>query len=71
VVEVFVGSTDALDPLRNVLSGEARGRDRVTIVSRIDPDNEVVVGLPGTFGVSPAVIQAIRGIPGVEAVREY
>ena len=70
LIEVFVGSPDALDPIRNVLAGETRGRDKVAIVSRIESKREVVVGLPGTFGVSPAILQAIRGIAGVEAVRE-
>jgi DNA polymerase-3 subunit alpha len=70
LIEVFVGSPGALEPLRNVLSGEARGRDRINVVSRIETDREVVVSLPGTYAASPAVIQAIRGIAGVEAVRE-
>jgi len=70
LIEVFVGSPGALEPLRNILSGEARGRDRINVVSRIETDREVVVSLPRTFAASPAVIQAIRGIAGVEAVRE-
>ena len=70
IIEVFIASPDALDPIRNVLAGETRGRDKVAIVSRIEPAREVVVGLPGTFGVSPVVLQAIRGIAGVEAIRE-
>jgi DNA polymerase-3 subunit alpha len=52
--------------------GEAngRGKGRVTLVPRIDDAQEVEVTLPGSFQVTPRLVQAIKAVVGVERVEE-
>ena len=69
-LEVLVDSADALDALRQVLAGGGGGQGRVTLVSPLDTAREVAIELPGGYTVSPAVVRAIRAIPGVAAVQE-
>ena len=71
VLEVFVDSADALEPLHQILAGENAGKGRIRVVSRLDAAKEVEVSLPGGYAISPAVVQAIRGIPGIRAVQEF
>ncbi|MSO92158.1 MAG: DNA polymerase III subunit alpha [Rhodospirillales bacterium] len=67
---VFVGSVDPLRPLREVLQQQGRGSGPVRIVSRLADQTEVEIGLPGGYAISPAVMKAVKGIPGILDVQE-
>ncbi|MGC8474943.1 MAG: DNA polymerase III subunit alpha [Acetobacteraceae bacterium] len=69
-IRVWLAETAALDPIRAVLSRGAGGRGRVFLLARTDPDRRVELALPGGFGVTPALIQALGQLPGVERVED-
>ena len=73
-LRVVLDSTEPLAPLHRVLSAQDAGGNgalgKVTVVSRLDPATEVDLDLPGRYALSPAVLLAVQGIPGVVAVEE-
>ncbi|MEQ8196071.1 MAG: OB-fold nucleic acid binding domain-containing protein, partial [Rhodospirillales bacterium] len=72
-LEIRVGSTAPLEPLKAVLARERAGggRGQVRLISELDPQTTVEIGLPGQYSISPAVLSAVRSIPGILDVREY
>ncbi len=69
-IRVWLAETAALDPIRAVLSRGAGGRGRVFLLARTDRDRRVELALPGGFGVTPTLIQALGQLPGVERVED-
>ena len=59
-----------VDPLRDVLESQGRGRVPVHVVPRLEDNREVVLTLNETYAVSPAVIQALKSVQGVLEVVE-
>jgi len=62
-LRIVLESSDPLPALHEILS--ERGRGRVEIISHPSPDTEVQVTLPGGYTISPDVLLAVKGIPGI------
>jgi DNA polymerase-3 subunit alpha len=60
----------SLELIRELLTREGRGRGRVILVPVTGPGQEVEIALPGTFNVSPRLMQAMKVLPGVAEVQE-
>ena len=56
--------------IRDVLGRESGGRGRVTLVPRIDSEQDVEIALPGGYNVTPRLAQALKSLPGVDQVEE-
>jgi len=69
-IRLWLEATAQLDPIRALLEREGRGRGRVVLVPMIAPGQEVEVALPGGFKVSPALMQAMKVLPGVAQAEE-
>jgi DNA polymerase-3 subunit alpha len=64
-----VGEVRALPSLKSVISREAGGRGRVTVVLDL-PSREVEIAIPGGFKVDPGTFAAVKSLPGVTDVHE-
>jgi DNA polymerase-3 subunit alpha len=69
-MRVVIERPDAVDPLRQILEREGRGKGQVILVPRLGPGQEVEVKLPGGWNVSPRLMQALKVQPGVAQVME-
>ncbi|HEY4044037.1 MAG TPA: DNA polymerase III subunit alpha [Rhodopila sp.] len=69
-IRVWLRETAAVPHIRDVLGREIGGRGRVTLVPRIDSDQDVEIALPGGYNVTPRLAQALKSLPGVEQVEE-
>ena len=69
-IRIWLQQTDAVDPIRTLLSREGSGRGRVVLVPHIGATQEVEISLPGGFNVSPRLAQALKTMPGVERVED-
>ncbi|MDT7952025.1 MAG: DNA polymerase III subunit alpha [Acetobacteraceae bacterium] len=74
-MRIWLDRSEAVPHIRAVLArGEANGRGgkgRVTLVPRIDEAQEVEITLPGSFQVTPRLVQAVKAVLGVERVEEF
>jgi DNA polymerase III subunit alpha len=61
---VFLGEARALATLKNLISCEAGGRGRVSVVLDL-PEREVEIAIPGGFRVDPKVRAAVKSLPGI------
>jgi DNA polymerase-3 subunit alpha len=68
-LRIFVGEVRALPSLKSVISREAGGRGRVTVVLDL-PSREVEIAIPGGFKVDPGTFAAVKSLPGVTDVHE-
>jgi DNA polymerase-3 subunit alpha len=70
---IRVGSEAPLEPLKAVLArqGSGRGRGQVRLITEIDLQTEVEIGLGEHYLISPAILSAVRSIPGILDVREF
>jgi len=68
-LRVFVGEARALSSLKSVITREAGGRGRVTVVLDL-PAREVEIAIPGGFKVGPATRAAVKSLPGVIDVHD-
>jgi len=70
---IRVGSEAPLDPLKAVLAreGSGKGRGEVRLITEIDLQTEVEIGLGAHYAISPAILSAVRSIPGILDVREF
>jgi len=68
-LRVFVSEPEALARLKSLISREAGGRGRVTVVLDL-PRNEVEVALPGGFRVDPRIRSAVKSLPGILDVHD-
>ena len=69
-IRVWLRESAAVPHIREVLSREAGGRGRVTLVPRIDSEQDVEIALPGGYNVTPRLAQALKSLPGVDQVEE-
>ncbi|MBB5693437.1 DNA polymerase III subunit alpha [Muricoccus pecuniae] len=67
-LRIEIAAMEALTPLRSLLEREGKGRGEVVIIPRTGPGQEVELSLPGRWNVSPRLAQALKVIPGIEAV---
>jgi DNA polymerase-3 subunit alpha len=68
-LRVFVGEARALSSLKSVITRDAGGRGRVTVVLDL-PAREVEIAIPGGFKVGPATRAAVKSLPGVIDVHD-
>jgi DNA polymerase-3 subunit alpha len=68
-LRVFVGEARALSNLKSVITRDAGGRGRVTVVLDL-PAREVEIAIPGGFKVGPATRAAVKSLPGVIDVHD-
>ena len=68
-LRVFVAEAEALPRLKSVISREAGGRGRVTVILDL-PQSEVEISLPGGFRVDPRVRAAVKSLPGILDVHD-
>ena len=63
-LRVFLAEARALATLKNLISCEAGGRGRVSVVLDL-PEREVEIAIPGGFRVDPKVRAAVKSLPGI------
>jgi DNA polymerase-3 subunit alpha len=68
-LRIFVAEAEALPRLKSVISREAGGRGRVTVVLDL-PSREIELALPGGFRVDPRIRAAVKSLPGIIDVHE-
>jgi len=68
-LRVFVAAAEALPRLKGLISREAGGRGRVTVVLDL-PRSEVELALPGGFRVNPGIRAAVKSLPGILDVHD-
>jgi DNA polymerase III subunit alpha len=68
-LKVFLGSAEALSPLRGVVQRESGGRGRISVVVQA-PGREIEIALPGAFKISPGVRAAVKSLPGILDVHD-
>src|SRR5438094_2887964 len=68
-LRIFVAEAEALPRLKSVISREAGGRGRVTVVLDL-PSREIEVALPGGFRVDPRIRAAVKSLPGIIDVHD-
>jgi len=68
-LKITIRDEGPLQPLKDLVAREARGRGRIAVVAQT-PDREVEAWLAGGFALSPALIGAVRTIPGVVEIQE-
>ncbi|NQW00820.1 MAG: DNA polymerase III subunit alpha [Rhodospirillales bacterium] len=69
-LRVYINSAAPLEPLREVLANERKGRGRVEIIPRQPGYKTITIELKDTYTISPAIYQAVRAIPGILDVQE-
>jgi len=69
-IRVWLERTEAVEPIRALLTREGRGRGRVVLVPRVGTAQDVEIALPGGFNVSPRLAQAMKLLPGVARVED-
>ncbi|MBY0332109.1 MAG: DNA polymerase III subunit alpha [Acetobacteraceae bacterium] len=67
-IRLWLEGPGAVNPVRDLLAREGRGKGRVTLIARTAPGQEVELALPGSFNVSPRLMQAMKVLPGVAEV---
>ncbi len=69
-IRVWLGETEAVPHIRDLLAREGGGKGRVILVPRLGAERSVEIALPGGYSVTPRLTQALSGLPGVERVDE-
>ncbi len=69
-VRIWLRESASVPHIRDALGRESGGRGRVTLVPRIDGEQEVEIALPGGYNVTPRLAQALMALPGVDQVEE-
>ncbi len=68
-LKIFIRDEAPLSTLAQLVEKEARGRNRIAIVSQIG-SREVEIGLKQTIQISPSFMGALRSVSGVVEVEE-
>ena len=68
-LRVFLGEARALSSLKSVITREAGGRGRVTVVLDL-PSREVEIAIPGGFKVDPRTRAAVKSLHGIIDVHD-
>lgn len=69
-LRVYIDTEAPLEPLKEILSHEKRGRGRVEIIPRIPGYETLTLELKDQYQISPSIYRAVRAIPGVLDVQE-
>ncbi len=69
-IRVWLDRSDAVEPIRTLLSREGKGRGEVRLIPRVAAAQDVEILLPGRFNVSPRLMQAMKLLPGVARVED-
>ncbi len=69
-IRIWLRETAAVPHIREVLGRQTGGCGRVTLVPRLEGDQDVEIALPGGYNVTPRLAQALKSLPGVEQVEE-
>jgi len=69
-LRVYIDTEAPLQPLKDILSNEKRGRGRVEIIPRIPGYETLVLELEDQYQISPGIYRAVRAIPGILDVQE-
>ncbi len=69
-LRVYISSEAPLEPLKDVLSNERKGRGRVEIIPRLPGYKSITLELQDHYDISPGIYRAVRAIPGVLDVQE-
>jgi len=69
-LRVYIDTDTPLEPLKDILSREKRGRGRVEIIPRIPGYEALTLELKDQYQISPEIYRAVRAIPGVLDVQE-
>ncbi len=67
-IRLWLENTAAVEHIRTLLTREGKGKGRVVLVARTGQGQEVEMALPGSFAVSPRLMQAMKVVPGVAEV---
>jgi DNA polymerase-3 subunit alpha len=67
-IRLWLEGTAAVPHVRDLLLREGRGKGRVVLIARTAPGQEVELALPGSFNVSPKLMQAMKVLPGIAEV---
>jgi DNA polymerase-3 subunit alpha len=67
-IRLWLENTAAVEHIRALLTREGKGKGRVVLVARTGQGQEVELALPGSFAVSPKLMQAMKVVPGVADV---
>ncbi len=70
MLEVHVGTQDAVDQIKNLLERQGRGQTTVNLVVRVDDNREVMLELGTRWAVGAEGRAAIKSLPGVADVIE-
>ena len=68
-LKIHIRDEAPLADLRSLIGGEAKGRNRIAIVSHL-ATGEVEIGLRETIALSPKFMGALRSVAGVAGVEE-
>jgi len=70
-LRIFLNNPSPLPSLKAILERAKGGRGRVTLVANLDNGaREVEIMLPGRYGISPAVRNAVMAVSGVVEAEE-
>jgi len=69
-LRVYIDSEAPLEPLKEILALEKKGRGRVEIIPRITGYESLTLELAKQYQISPDIYRAVRAIPGVLDVQE-
>ncbi len=67
-IRLWLEETASVEHIRDVLHREGKGKGRVSIVAKTGTGQDVEIALPGSFNVSPRLIQSMEVLPGVANV---
>ncbi|MBX6741001.1 MAG: DNA polymerase III subunit alpha [Acetobacteraceae bacterium] len=67
-IRLWLDGPAAVEPIRDLLTREGRGKGRVVVIARTGQGQEVELALPGGFNVSPRLMQEMKVLPGVAEV---
>jgi DNA polymerase-3 subunit alpha len=68
-LRIYLSDPAPVESLKALIGREARGKGRIWLIARA-ADREIEIALPGQYGCSPQLRQAIKAIPGIVDVQE-
>ena len=69
-MRVWVAEPAAVGALRELLAPQGGGKGRVILLAHAGEARRVELALPGGFTVTPALVQSLTRMPGVERVEQ-
>ncbi len=69
-MRVWVAEPAAIPTLRDILAPQGGGKGRVILLARAGDSRRVELALPGGFTVTPALVQSLTRMAGVERVEQ-